>query len=270
MPAPAPTPPSAVDTPVDPRRQRRPHERRPPLLASAHASAGRRYRPKPLISSPVSGGSGVSRGHRGGGPKEIFCAFGIDVDAVAGWLGSYGGEDSPCDVSRGLFSGEVGVPRLVELFRRFGIRTTWFIPGHSAETFPRPVPHGGRRRPRDRGARLFAREPHRDDPRAGDRGARQVHRPHREAGRAPADRLRRALVGVQPRHQRAAARTRHQVRPQPDEQRLPSLLRPGGGHLDEDRLRQGRPRVDEAAGAGPGRRSSSTSRATGTSTTCRR
>ena len=136
MPAPTPTPPSAVDTPVDPRRQRRRHERRPPRLASAHASAGRRYRPKPLISSPVPGGSGVSRGHRGGGPKEIFCAFGIDVDAVAGWLGSYGGEDSPCDISRGLFSGEVGVPRLVELFRRFGIRTTWFIPGHSAETFP--------------------------------------------------------------------------------------------------------------------------------------
>ena len=26
--------------------------------------------------------------------KEILCAFGIDVDAVAGWLGSYGGEDS--------------------------------------------------------------------------------------------------------------------------------------------------------------------------------
>ena len=25
-------------------------------------------------------------------PKEIFCAFGVDVDAVAGWLGSYGGE----------------------------------------------------------------------------------------------------------------------------------------------------------------------------------
>ncbi|MDE0308068.1 MAG: polysaccharide deacetylase [Albidovulum sp.] len=68
--------------------------------------------------------------------KEIFCAFGVDVDAVAGWLGSYGGEDSPCDISRGLFSGEVGSPRLVELFRRFGIQTTWFIPGHSIETFP--------------------------------------------------------------------------------------------------------------------------------------
>jgi peptidoglycan-N-acetylglucosamine deacetylase len=69
-------------------------------------------------------------------PKEILVAFGIDVDAVAGWLGSYGGEDSPDDISRGMFAGEVGTPRLLELFRRHDLRTTWFIPGHSIETFP--------------------------------------------------------------------------------------------------------------------------------------
>jgi peptidoglycan/xylan/chitin deacetylase (PgdA/CDA1 family) len=68
--------------------------------------------------------------------KEIFVAYGVDVDAVAGWLGSYGGENSPDDISRGLFAGEVGTPRLLELFRRHELRTTWFIPGHSIETFP--------------------------------------------------------------------------------------------------------------------------------------
>ncbi|WP_413203400.1 polysaccharide deacetylase family protein [Rhodospirillum sp. A1_3_36] len=68
--------------------------------------------------------------------KEILVGFGIDVDAVAGWLGSYGGEDSPDDISRGLFAGEVGSPRLLNLFDKLGIKTTWFIPGHSAETFP--------------------------------------------------------------------------------------------------------------------------------------
>ncbi len=68
--------------------------------------------------------------------KEILCAYGVDVDAVGGWLGSYGGEDSPCDISRGVFSGEVGSPRLLKLFDRFGIKTTWFIPGHSIESFP--------------------------------------------------------------------------------------------------------------------------------------
>jgi peptidoglycan-N-acetylglucosamine deacetylase len=69
-------------------------------------------------------------------PKEILCAIGVDVDAVAGWLGSYGGEDSPDDISRGMFAGEVGVPRLLELFRRYELTTSWFIPGHSIETFP--------------------------------------------------------------------------------------------------------------------------------------
>ena len=68
--------------------------------------------------------------------KEIFVAYGIDVDAVAGWLGSYSGEDSPDDISRGLFAGEVGIPRLLKLFEKSRIKTTWFIPGHSIETFP--------------------------------------------------------------------------------------------------------------------------------------
>src|SRR4051812_45242279 len=71
--------------------------------------------------------------------KEILCGFGIDVDAVAGWLGSYGGEDSPDDISRGLFAGEVGSPRLLRMFERLGIKTTWFIPGHSIETFPKEM-----------------------------------------------------------------------------------------------------------------------------------
>ncbi len=68
--------------------------------------------------------------------KEIFCAYGVDVDAVAGWLGSYAGEDSPDDISRGLFAGEIGVPRLLNLFKKYKLKTTWFIPGHSIETFP--------------------------------------------------------------------------------------------------------------------------------------
>jgi peptidoglycan/xylan/chitin deacetylase (PgdA/CDA1 family) len=69
-------------------------------------------------------------------PREILCAFGVDVDAVAGWLGSYAGEDSPDDISRGMFAGVVGSPRLLNLFKKYNLRTTWFIPGHSAETFP--------------------------------------------------------------------------------------------------------------------------------------
>ena len=68
--------------------------------------------------------------------KDIQIAFGVDVDAVAGMLGSYGGEDSPCDISRGMFSGEVGGPRLIRLFDKYDLPATWFVPGHSIETFP--------------------------------------------------------------------------------------------------------------------------------------
>lgn len=77
--------------------------------------------------------------------KDIQVGFGIDVDAVAGWLGSYGGEDSPDDISRGLFAGEVGSPRLLDLFDKAGLKTTWFIPGHSAETFPEQMRDVARR-----------------------------------------------------------------------------------------------------------------------------
>ena len=48
--------------------------------------------------------------------KEIKCSFGIDIDSVAGWIGSYGGQDSPSDIQRGVFATEVGVPRLLRLF----------------------------------------------------------------------------------------------------------------------------------------------------------
>ncbi|GAA8625515.1 polysaccharide deacetylase [Helicobacter pylori] len=68
--------------------------------------------------------------------KETLVAYGVDIDAVAGWLGSYGGEDSPDDISRGLFAGEVGIPRLLKLFKKYHLPATWFAPGHSIETFP--------------------------------------------------------------------------------------------------------------------------------------
>ncbi|KAL2352092.1 hypothetical protein BJ546DRAFT_238402 [Cryomyces antarcticus] len=69
-------------------------------------------------------------------PWRRSCCISVDIDAVAGWLGSYGGEDSTSDISRGLFAGTVGVRRLLKLFEKYDIKTTWFIPGHSLETFP--------------------------------------------------------------------------------------------------------------------------------------
>jgi peptidoglycan-N-acetylglucosamine deacetylase len=71
--------------------------------------------------------------------KAIRAIIGVDVDAVAGWLGSYGGQDSPSDIQRGVFAAEVGVPRLLRLFDRYGLPTSWFIPGHSIESFPEQI-----------------------------------------------------------------------------------------------------------------------------------
>jgi peptidoglycan-N-acetylglucosamine deacetylase len=109
-----------------------------PTQGVSGGAAGGRYQPRPAFSSSAASSSISQRSvATGGGKKEILCAVGVDVDAVAGWLGSYGGEDSPCDISRGLFAGEVGVPRMVRLFDKWQIPTTWFIPGHSIETFPK-------------------------------------------------------------------------------------------------------------------------------------
>ncbi len=122
---------STPDPALDPDRQR--------PRAEVLAAGGPRYSPRPLLTPSSHNSLTDARRLRGSGTegrKDILCAFGVDVDAVAGWLGSYGGENSPCDISRGLFAGEVGVPRLVKLFDQLGIKTTWFIPGHSIETFP--------------------------------------------------------------------------------------------------------------------------------------
>jgi hypothetical protein len=64
----------------------------------------------------------------------------VDFDAVSGWLGTgQSAENNLADYSTGFFSAYVGVPRLLKLFRKHGIqdRVTWFVPMHSAESFPK-------------------------------------------------------------------------------------------------------------------------------------
>ncbi|KAI2137261.1 hypothetical protein LOZ67_005487 [Ophidiomyces ophidiicola] len=70
------------------------------------------------------------------GKKRVLVGYGVDIDAVAGWLGSYGGQDSTNDISRGIWAGTHGTRRLLKLFEKYGIKATWFIPGHSLESFP--------------------------------------------------------------------------------------------------------------------------------------
>lgn len=67
--------------------------------------------------------------------KKIAVNIGADFDAHSVWMGTFG-LTSPGYLSRGEFCAEVGVPRLLQLFERYGIRGTWFTPGHTMETFP--------------------------------------------------------------------------------------------------------------------------------------
>lgn len=56
----------------------------------------------------------------------------LDFDTVSLWLAM--GQTSPTPVSRGEF-GVVAAGRLLDLFDRHGIRTTWFIPGITIDSF---------------------------------------------------------------------------------------------------------------------------------------
>ena len=78
--------------------------------------------------------------------KDIQVCFNPHFDSVSLWIGSFGGADSPCDISRGVFAARQGVPRILEMMERYGIKTTWDITGHSIESFPKEseliVKHG--------------------------------------------------------------------------------------------------------------------------------
>ena len=177
--------------------------------------------------------------------KEIFCAYGVDVDAVAGWIGSYGGAESPDDISRGLFAGEVGVPRLLDLFERAGLKTSWFIPGHSIETFPEQT-----KMVVDAGHEIGVHGYTHENPIAMTREQetaildRCIDLITEVSGKRPTG-LRRALVGVLSGDERAPARERHQVRPLADAQGLRAVLRPSRRLVDEHRLLEERRGVDE-------------------------
>lgn len=72
-------------------------------------------------------------------PTTIKLAISVDFDAVSGWLGTgKSPENVLADYSQGFFSAYVGVQRLLRVLTRLGVasKTTWFIPGHSAESFP--------------------------------------------------------------------------------------------------------------------------------------
>lgn len=47
-----------------------------------------------------------------------------------------GAPAGPTDVSRGIFGATVGIDRILKLLDKYKIKATWFVPGHSVESFP--------------------------------------------------------------------------------------------------------------------------------------
>ncbi len=69
--------------------------------------------------------------------KTIAVGLGVDFDALSLWDGTFH-MLSPEYLSRGEFGAEVAAQRLLKLFAKHQIKTTWCIPGHTADTFPDP------------------------------------------------------------------------------------------------------------------------------------
>jgi peptidoglycan-N-acetylglucosamine deacetylase len=69
--------------------------------------------------------------------KDVRVALTFDFDACCLWIGTLGAT-SPSMISRGEF-GPIGLRRILDLLDQHGVKSTFFIPGHSALAFPEPT-----------------------------------------------------------------------------------------------------------------------------------
>jgi len=65
--------------------------------------------------------------------RQIACIT-FDFDAMSGFISR--GMTSPTPISRGEFGADVGVPRLLALLAKYKVPASWYIPGHTLETYP--------------------------------------------------------------------------------------------------------------------------------------
>jgi peptidoglycan/xylan/chitin deacetylase (PgdA/CDA1 family) len=69
--------------------------------------------------------------------KDVRVALTFDFDACCVWIGTLGAT-SPSMISRGEF-GPIGLRRILDLLDQHSVKSTFFIPGHSALAFPEPT-----------------------------------------------------------------------------------------------------------------------------------
>ena len=66
-------------------------------------------------------------------PSSTVC-LSFDFDALSVWL-AYD-RVTPAMLNRGEYGARVGVPRILELLERHSLPATFFVPGHTVESFP--------------------------------------------------------------------------------------------------------------------------------------
>lgn len=66
--------------------------------------------------------------------RRLSVSITFDFDAMSVWIGGHK-SNNPAMISRGEY-GAVTVPRILALLERHGIRTTFFVPGHTALAYP--------------------------------------------------------------------------------------------------------------------------------------
>lgn len=66
-------------------------------------------------------------------PQHIVC-LSFDFDAMSGFISR--GMNSPSPISRGEFGANVGAQRILDLLKKYDVPSSWYIPGHTLETYP--------------------------------------------------------------------------------------------------------------------------------------
>jgi peptidoglycan/xylan/chitin deacetylase (PgdA/CDA1 family) len=66
-------------------------------------------------------------------PRHIACLT-FDFDAMSGFISR--GMTSPSPISRGEFGANVGAQRILDLLKKYRVSGSWYIPGHTLETYP--------------------------------------------------------------------------------------------------------------------------------------
>ena len=66
-------------------------------------------------------------------PNSTVC-LSFDFDAMSVWFGYE--RTTPAMLNRGEYGARVGVPRVLDLLDRSEVKATFFVPGHTVESFP--------------------------------------------------------------------------------------------------------------------------------------